>query len=188
MSISATQLRIGMVILYQDELYRITGLHHLTPGNKRGQVQVKMKRIKDDVSFENRFRSDDTVERAVLDQHDMQYLYEQNGLYYFMDNETYEQITLTEETLGDSIKFMLPDTVVKVEMYEGKPMGIELPKSVDLKVVSTEAQMKRATAQASYKPAELETGVTVSVPPFIKDGDIVRIDTQTGQYLERVNK
>lgn len=188
MLVSATQLRVGMIIIYKNDLCRITDVHHLTPGNKRGHMQVKMKRLKDDTSYENRFRSDDNVERATLEQKDMQYLYEQDSFYYFMDNETYEQIPLSSEMLGDKVQMLLPNTVVKVDMHEGKPIGIELPKTVDLKVESTEAVIKGATATSSYKPAQLETGITVQVPPFIKEGDVVRIDTDTLKYLERVNK
>jgi len=188
MNIQATQIRVGMIIIHEKELFRITAVHHLTPGNKRGQIQTKMKRLKDNTSFENRFRSDDTVERATLEQRDMQYLYTQNEQYCFMDVENYEQIFLSEEMIGDALNFLLPNTVVKVEFHESNPLGLELPKTVELKVVSTEASMKRATASASYKPAELETGITVSVPPFIKEGDTIKVDTATNKYLERVNK
>lgn len=188
MYISATQLRIGMIIMHNNELYRITSVYHHTPGNLRAQVHVKMKRVKDGVSFENRFRSEDSIEKVNLEQKEMQYLYEQDKQYYFMDTRSYEQIFLTEEMLGDSVHYLLPNTVVKVEFYENEAMGVELPQTVDLKVVSTEASMKGATASASYKPAEVETGFIVQVPPFIKNGDIVRIDTTTGKYLERANK
>jgi elongation factor P len=188
MLISATQLRVGMVIMHENHLYRVTSVYHHTPGNLRGQVHIKGKRLKDDVSLENRFRSEDQVERVSLDQKDMQYLYSQDNQHYFMDTETFDQMHLTEEMLGDSAKFLMPNMVVKVDFYENNPIGIELPKTVDLKVVSTEAQMKGATASASYKPATVESGFTVLVPPFVKEGDIIRVDTETGKYLERVNK
>ncbi len=188
MNIQATKLRVGMIIMYQNELHRVTDIQHLTPGNKRGLVQTKMKRLKDGISAENRFRSDDTVEKAVLEQRKMQYLYSQNGMYHFMDTENYEQIAMSDEMLGENVDFLLADTMVMVEMHENSPIGIELPKTVDLKVVSTEAVIKGATATSSYKPAELESGITVQVPTFIKDGDIIRVDTGTKEYVERVSK
>ena len=188
MSISATQLRAGMIIMHESQLYRIISVYHHTPGNLRGQVHVKMKRVKDDVSFENRFRSDDTVERVNLDQKDMQYLYSQDKQHHFMDTETFDQMHLTDEMLGDSAKYLMPNMIVKVVFYENMPMGIELPKTVDFKVVSTEGSARGATAAASYKPATVESGMVILVPPFVKEGDIIRVDTETGKYLERINK
>ena len=188
MIISATQLRGGMIIMHEGNLFRITSVNHHTPGNLRGQVHVKMKRVKDDVSFENRFRSEDSVERVNLEQKDMQFIYSQGTDYYFMDNTTYEQIALSKEIIGDSIKFLMPDIVVKVELYENNPIGIALPHTVDFTVISTDATMKGSTAASSYKPATVESGLVVLVPPFVKEGDTIRVDTETGKYLERVTK
>lgn len=187
MYLSATRIRVGMIILHDNELQRVTNVTHNTPGNKRGQVHVKMKRLKDGTTFEHRFRSDDSVQRATLEQREMQYLYSQDSQYYFMDTQTYDQIFLTDEMIGENANFLLPDTLVRIEFFENNPIGIELPKSVNLKVISTEASLKNATAQASFKPAKLETDLTVLVPPFIKDGDTIKVDTETGKYLERVN-
>ncbi len=184
--IQATQLRPGMIINHGGDLYRVTAVHHLTPGNKRGFMQTKMKSLRTGVGTEYKFRSEDRVEQATLDNRNMQYLYAEGDLHTFMDTENYEQITLTAEDIGDILPFLLPNAVVEVELYDGKPVGISPPSTVDLEVIDTEPSMKGATASASYKPAKLETGVTVQVPPFIQVGDKVRVDPAEGTYLERV--
>lgn len=183
--IQATQLRVGMVIEFQGDLWRVMSVTHITPGNWRGMVQTKLRNVTKGNQTEHRFRSEDKVERAQLDQREMQYLYSDGSNYHFMDTETYEQIALTQEDLGDALNYMLPNTMVKVELHEGKPLGVELPKVVELTVVETEPGLKGATASNSPKPAKLETGITVSVPPFISEGDVVRVDTTTGEYIER---
>jgi elongation factor P len=184
--IQATQLRPGMIIIHGGELYRVTVVKHLTPGNKRGFMQTKMKNIKTGIGTEYKFRSEDRVEQAILQTREMQYLYAEGDLHTFMDTENYEQITLTAGDVGDLLSFLLPNQVVEVELYDGKPIGISPPSTVDLEVVDTEPSMKGATASASYKPARLETGVTIQVPPFIQVGDKVRVDPSEGTYLERV--
>jgi elongation factor P len=184
--INATQLRTGMIILHKDDLFRVSSVKHITPGNKRGFVQTKLKNIKSGLGTEHKFRSEDRVEKANLDVRRMQYLYEDGGLYTFMDTETYDQIPLPSEDVGDFLSYLLPNQVVEIEFFEEKPVGINPPTTVDLEVVETEAVMKGATASASYKPAKLETGVTVPVPPFIQVGDRVRVDPYEGKYLERV--
>lgn len=184
--IQATQLRPGMVILHDGELYRVTAVRHLTPGNKRGFMQTKMKNLKTGVGTEYKFRSEDRVEQATLQTRQMQYLYPEGDLHTFMDTENYEQIALTAEDIGDLLSFLLPNHVVEVEFYDGNPVGLSPPSTVDLAVIDTEPSMKGATASASYKPARLETGVTIQVPPFIQIGDKVRVDPSDGSYLERV--
>ena len=184
--IQATQLRPGMIIVHGGDLYRVTAVHHLTPGNKRGFMQTKMKSLRTGVGTEYKFRSEDRVEQATLDNRKMQYLYAEGDLHTFMDTDNYEQITLTRDQVGGILSFLLPNEVVEVEMYDGKPVGLSPPSTVDLQVVDTEPSMKGATASASYKPAKLETGVTVQVPPFIQIGDKVRVDPTDGSYLERV--
>jgi elongation factor P len=175
-----------MIILHAGDLYRVTTVHHLTPGNKRGFMQTKMKSLRTGVGTEYKFRSEDRVEQATLDNRKMQYLYAEGDLHTFMDTENYEQITLTTEQVGGILSFLLPNEVVEVELYDGKPVGVSPPSTVDLEVIDTEPSMKGATASASYKPAKLETGVTVQVPPFIQVGDKVRVDPLEGTYLERV--
>lgn len=184
-TIAATQMKVGMVIEYEKELWRIMAVQHITPGNWRGMVQTKMRNVIRGNQTEHRFRSEDKVERAQLDQREMEFLYNDGEGYHFMDTENYEQVALTEDDLGEAIYYLLPNTKVEVEFHEGRPLGIELPKTVDLKVVETEPGLKGATASNSPKPAKLETGLKVSVPNFISTGEVVRIDTTTGEYLER---
>jgi len=186
MLINATQLRPGMMIIHQGDLYRVTLVKHLTPGNKRGLMQTKLKSIKTGVGTEHRFRSEDRIERAILDSRSMQYLYQDGDLYTFMDTENFEQIALTEEEIGDLLSYLLPSQVVQIEFFEEKAIGLNPPSAVDLEVVDTEPIIKGATASASYKPAKLETGVTLQVPPFIQVGDRIRVDPSGGRYLERV--
>lgn len=184
--IQATQLRPGMIILYEGDLYRVTAIHHLTPGNKRGFMQTKMKNLKSGIGTEKKFRSEDRLEQAMLDSRAMQYLYAEDDLHTFMDTQNYEQTSLPAEEMGDLLPYLLPNQVVEIQFYDGRPVGISLPSTVDLEVVETEPSFKGATASASYKPAKLETGVTVQVPPFIQVGDKVRVDPSEGTYLERI--
>jgi elongation factor P len=175
-----------MIIIHEGDLFRITAVKHLTPGNKRGFMQTKMKNLKTGVGTEYKFRSEDRVEHATLHARQMQYLYAEGDLHTFMDTENYEQLTLTDEDVGELLSFLLPNEVVEIEFYDGKPIGVSPPSTVDLRVVDTEPSLKGATASASYKPAKLETGVTIQVPPFIQIGDKVRVDPSEGTYLERV--
>jgi elongation factor P len=184
--INATQLRVGMIIIYEGDLYRVSAVNHLTPGNKRGFMQTKMKNLKTGVGTERKFRSEDRIEQAVLESRAMQYLYAEGDLHTFMDTETYDQIALGTEEIGDLLSYLLPNEVLEIEFFEGKPIGISPPSTVELEVVDTEPPLRGATASASYKPAKLETGVTVQVPPFIQIGDRVRVDPSDGAYQERV--
>ena len=184
--INATQLRPGMIIIHEGDLYRVTSVKHLTPGNKRGFMQTKLKNLKTGLGTEYKFRSEDRVEQATLETRMMQYLYEEGDLRIFMDTETFDQISLGEEEIGELLSYLLPNQVMEIEFFEGKPVGISPPSTVELQVVETEPTLKGATASASYKPAKLETGVTIQVPPFIQVGDRVRVDPSDGKYLERV--
>jgi elongation factor P len=183
--ISATQVRPGMVIKWNKELYTIFKMEHRTPGNLRGFVQVKMRRFSSGTMIEHRFSSEDKVERAALEQHEMEYLYDDGEFFYFMNTETYEQMHLTRDFLGDATGFLIPNLKLQVEFYEGNPMGVELPPSVDMKVVETEPGLKAATASNVTKPAKLETGLVVQVPPFINEGEKIRVSTSEMAYLER---
>lgn len=184
--IQATQLRPGMIIIYENDLFRVTAIHHLTPGNKRGFMQTKMKNLKSGIGTEKKFRSEDRLEQATLDTRAMQYLYAEGDLHTFMDTQNYEQTTMPTEEIGDILPFLLPNQIVEIQLFDGKPVGISLPSNVELEVVETEPSFKGATASASYKPAKLETGVTVQVPPFIQVGDKVRVDPVERTYLERI--
>ena len=184
--INATQLRPGMIIVYERDLYRVSSVNHLTPGNKRGFMQTKMKNLKTGLGTERKFRSEDRLEQAMLDTRMMQYLYNEGDLHTFMDTANYEQMSLGAEEIGDLLFYLLPNQVVEIEFFEGKPVGISPPSTVDLEVVETEPSLRGATASASYKPAKLETGITIQVPPFVQVGDRVRVDTLEGKYLERI--
>ena len=183
--IAATQLRVGMTILYNGEPYRVVSVQHITPGNWRGMVQTKLKNLKTGSSAENRFRSDDKLEKAHLDQHEMEYLYNSGTDYYFMNTENYEQVSLSSEELGDNVYYLIANVKFMVDFYEGKPVGIEPPQVVELKVVDTAPNLKGATVTNTLKPATMETGLVVNVPAFINVGEKLRIDTTDGKYIER---
>src|SRR5579864_1219591 len=182
---AATQLRPGMVIKFNNELYSIFSMVHRTPGNLRGFVQVKMRSLRSGSMTEHRFSSEDRVERASLDEQEMEYLYDDGEYYYFMNTENYEQMHLTRDLLGDAVQYLVPQMKVAVEFYEGKPMSVELPPTVDLTVVETEPGLKGASVSNVTKSAKLETGLVVQVPPFINEGEKVRISTAEGTYQER---
>ena len=181
----ANDIRRGMIIVYDGVPHRVLDFQHRTPGNLRAFVQTKLRSLKTGSSIEVRFSSTDNIERAILEEHEMEYLYSDGQMYHFMNTETYEQVALDSETLGDAIGYLAPNTKIQVEFFEGQPIGIDLPSVVELTVVETEPGLKGATASNSPKPAKLETGVTVQVPPFIKEGDRIRVDPSKGVYLER---
>lgn len=184
--IQATQLRRGNTIIHNGELYQVVDYQHITPGNWRGMVQTKLRKLSTGAIIDHRFRSEDRLERAILDEREMEYLYKDGSDYYFMDTETYEQTHLNEEVLGDAVNYLIANAKIHVEFYEGKPLGIELPTTVDLKVIETEPGMPSATVSNVLKPAKLETGLVVPVPHFINEGEVIRVDTAEGKYVERV--
>ncbi|HUI76261.1 MAG TPA: elongation factor P [Bryobacteraceae bacterium] len=183
--IPATQMRPGMVIVFNKELHSVFSVTHRTPGNLRGFVQAKMRNLRSGSMFEHRFSSEDRVEKAVLEEHEMEYLYDDGDYYYFMNTESYEQMHLTKEILGDAPHYLIPQLKVVVEFYEGKAISVELPATVDLTVVETEPGLKGATVSNVTKPAKLETGLVVQVPPFITEGEKIRVNTSEGTYQER---
>ncbi len=175
-----------MVIEHEGVPYQVMEAVHRTPGNKRAFMQTKLRNLVTGDQAEVRFSTTDRVERVALSERKMQYLYADGGFYHFMDVENFEQVQLSEDHVGDAANFLLPETVIGINSYEEVTIGINLPKSMDLKVVETVPELKGATASAQYKPAKLETGLTVKVPPFISDGDTVRIDTESHDYITRV--
>ena len=185
-SIQATRIRKGMLIKLDSDLYRILDLHHLTPGNKRAHIQVRMRNIRTGTLADHKFRAEEDVERATLDEREMQYLYKDGESFHFMDTSSYEQIHISSEALGDSVNYLIPESTIKVEFYGSEPVGIELPQTVDLVVKETVPGIKGATASAQVKPATLETGLVIQVPPFVNEGDKVRVNTETGEYQARV--
>ena len=174
-----------MVIKFNNELYSVFSMTHRTPGNLRGFVQAKMRSLRSGSMTEHRFSSEDKVEKAVLDQHDMEYLYDDGEYYYFMNIENYEQMHLTKELLGDATDYLIPQLKITVEFHEGKAIGVELPPTVDMTVVETEPGLKGATVSNVTKPAKMETGLVVQVPPFISEGQKIRVSTSEGTYQER---
>ena len=174
-----------MLIKMGDDLYRVLELQHVTPGNLRGFVRAKFRNIRNGSLSDQKLRSEDTLERAVLDEREMQYLYKDGDSFHFMDTSSYEQLHIDAEVLGDSVNYIIADALIKVEFYGTEPVGIELPQTVDLKVEDTAPGIKGATASAQVKPARLETGLVVQVPPFINPGDTIRVSTETGEYLSR---
>src|SRR5271170_2336308 len=183
--ISATQLRPGMVIKFNKELFSVFKMEHRTPGNLRGFVQVKMRNFRTGTMMEHRFSSEDKVERASLDEQEMEYLYDDGEYYYFMNTETFEQMHLMKDLLGDATNFLIPNLKVQVEFYEGKPISVELPASVEMKVIETEPGLKGSTVSNVTKPAKMETGLMVQVPAFINEGERIRVNTSEATYLER---
>ena len=183
---NANDLRPGMVIKHNGELFSIFRAEHRTPGNLRAFVQARMRNLRTGAMNDHRFRSEDEVERAIIDETEMQFLYSDGDSFHFMNTETYEQLHLHKDVVGDRAQFMVPDVTLKVEFYEGRPIDVALPPTVDLKVVETEPGIKGGSATNVQKPAKLETGVIVQVPPFISEGETIRVDTAEGAYLERV--
>jgi elongation factor P len=183
--VKATQLRPGMIVVHDGELYTVFSVDHRTPGNKRGSMQTKMRNLRTGNIIDYRFRAEEFLERAVVDEIEHQYMYSDAGGHHFMNTENYEQLTLTPEILGEASYYLIGDMNVKIEFYEGKPIGVALPDTVDLKVVDTEPTLQKATASAVMKPAKLETGLTINVPPFINNGDRIKVDTSEARYIQR---
>ena len=185
-SLQASRLKKGMLIKFDGALVRVLEVQHITPGNLRAHVRSKMRDIRNDRLVDHKFRADDSVDRAILDERQMQYLYREADMFVFMDTENYEQVHLSLEVLGEAAQYLIAEALINVEFYEESPVGIHLAPTVDLKVVDTAPGIKGATASAQVKPAELETGLVVTVPSFINNGDSIRINTETGEYLSRV--
>src|SRR6267143_4266864 len=186
MAIPATQIRRGMVIVFEGAPCKVVDFRHHTPGNLRAMVQAKLRNIKTGSSFEHSFRSADTVERASLEQHEMEYLYSDGSHLHFMNTENYEQVALSEEELGDAAPWLTPGLKLQAEFYEGAPIGIDLPPTMEATVTRTDPTLKGATVSNVNKPATLENGVTIQVPPFVNEGDRIRVDPSEGRYMERV--
>lgn len=186
MALSANDIRKGMVILFEGTPAKVMEFHHHTPGNLRAMVQTRLRNLLTGNSFEHRFRSNDTLERVTLEQHKMEYLYSDGSHHHFMNTETYEQVALTEDELGDAAQWLMAGLKIEVEFYSGTPIGVALPASMELTVVDTEPVMKGATASNSNKPATLENGVTLQVPPFIVQGERIKVNPSEAKYIERV--
>jgi elongation factor P len=185
--LDTTRIRKGMIIKREDgQLWRVVEMQLITPGRWKAMVQTKLRSLKDNTVTDYRFRSEERVEQAFLEQVEMEFLYQSGDDYVFMNHTTYDQVSLTAEVIGDAVKYLIPNVIFVIEMFEGKPVNVIPPITIQLKVVHTDLFLKGASASASYKPATLENGMVVNVPPFIKEGDVLKIDTREDKYLERV--
>ena len=181
----ATNIRKGNMLKINNVLYRVLKMDHVTPGKGRAHVQTKLRRLDDGTQTEQRFRSDEDVEKAFLETKQMQYLYNDHTGFHFMDTDTYEQVALSEESIGDATRYLVVESSVMMQWHEAKPLGLDLPSVVTLKVVETPPGVKDATASSQRKPATMETGLVVQVPAFIEEGEKLRINTEDGTYAER---
>ena len=185
MAIPATQLRPGMVIKHNNDLHSVFSVEHRTPGNLRAFIQAKLRNLRTGAMFEHRFRSGDPVDKITVDEVKMEYLYQDGDSYVFMNMENYEQLYLGRDILGDAVDYLTANLQISVEFFDSKPVGVELPQTVELKIVQTEPGLKSATASSVTKPATTETGLVVQVPAFINEGEVIRVDTSEGAYLSR---
>ena len=185
MAIPATQMRPGMIIKHNGELHAVFSVEHRTPGNLRAFIQAKLRNLRSGAMFEHRFRSPDPIDRVIVDEIPMEFLYNDGDDFYFMNTENYEQTNLKRGTLGDAVDYLTANLQITVSFFDGVAVGIDLPQTVELTVVETEPGLKSATASSVTKPAKLETGLTVQVPPFINEGEKIRVDTSEGSYLSR---
>jgi elongation factor P len=185
MALPATQIRRGMVIVFENDPCRIIEFRHHTPGNLRAMVQAKLKNLRSGNNFEHRFRADDSVHKADMETHELQFLYKGGDSYHFMNTENYEQLEMDEEALGDNAAWMQDNMTVIAEFYNGKPMSLQLPQFMNYTIKETAPVMKTATKTASAKPAVLENDVTINVPEFIAEGERVRVNPNTGEYMDR---
>ena len=183
--ITPNSFRSGLVILLDGQLYSVIDFTRVKPGKGGSYIRTRIKRLSDGNVMERTFRSEERIEDVRLEHKRMQFLYKDGSLLYFMDSETYEQQPLTAEQLGDAINFLAESATVKINFHEGKPIDVELPPAVELQVESTDPGVKGDTATGGSKPAKLTTGLVVQVPLFIQEGEVIRIDTRTREYLER---
>jgi elongation factor P len=183
--IVATQLKVGMVIMHNGKPHRVTNVLHVTPGNWRGMVQTRMVNIETGSNAEQRFRSEDKLERANMEEHSLQFSYRAGDEYNFLNTESYEMIPLSAEVLGEAVKYLTEGMTMTAMYFSGKVVGVEVPMFVELAVTETTPNIKGAAVQNTNKPATLETGYEIKVPPYIEVGNRVKIDTRTGEFVER---
>lgn len=182
----ATEIRAGNLIEFDKRVWRVLKSYHVHVGGRGGAfMQVEMKDVEAGTKTNQRFRTDEKVERAFVDSREMQYLYNDGESYIFMDKESYEQLNLPADFLEGQTGYLLPNIDVQVNFHNDRPIGVQLPPSVVLTVVETEPNLKGATATGSFKPAKTETGLTVQVPPFVVEGEKIKVSTDAGEYLER---
>ena len=185
MAINATEIRRGMSILFEGEPCRVVDFRHHTPGNLRAMVQAKLKKLRTGTTFEHRFRATDSVDVASLETHELEFLYQGGDDYHFMNTESFDQMELDGETLGDAAKWMSPGMKLQAEFFNGRPIGIQLPNALVFEIVETAPVMKTATKTSSTKPAKLDNGVMVNVPEFLQTGERIRVNPSSGEYIDR---
>jgi len=183
--VAATQLKVGMVIMHNGKPHRVTSVLHVTPGNWRGMVQTRLVNIVTGSNTEHRFRSEDKVDRANLEHHILQYSYRAGDEFHFMNTESYEMVSLHADVLGDNVGYLTEGMVIEAQYFEGRVVGVDVPMFVELTVKETTPNIKGAAVQNTSKPATLETGLEIKVPPYIESGNRVKIDTRTGEFVER---
>ena len=184
--IKATLLRAGMIIKHENDLFVVYSVDHRTPGNKRAAMATKMRNLRTGSMIDYRFRAEEFLDKVTVDEIDYEYLYSDGEGHHFMNTENYEQLALQNDIVGDSKDYLIPNMSVKIEYYDDKAIGVMVPDTVDLKVIETEQTIQKATASAVMKPAKLETGLVVNVPPFVNQGDTIKVDTSEGRYIQRV--
>jgi len=182
----ATLLRAGMIIKHEGDLFVVYSVDHRTPGNKRAAMQTKMRNLRTGSMIDYRFRAEESLDKVVVDEIEFEYLYSDAEGHHFMNSENYEQIALQNDLVGDTKDYLIANMPVKIEYYDGKAIGVLIPDTVDLMVVDTEPSIQKATASSVMKPAKLETGLVVNVPPFVGTGDKIRVDTSEARYVQRV--
>lgn len=188
MNIAGNELRKGMVIQYENKLWVVMVVTHRTPGNLRAFIQTKFRNIRDGSQKDFRFSSTEKLERLSMVERKMQYLYGEGDSFHFMDTENFEQLEISRDVMGDAARYVYPELVIVIGLVEGVPVTINLPQTMEFQVVETDPEIRSATASASYKSAKLSNGLAVQVPQFIRQGDTLKINTETGEYQERVNK
>ena len=186
MKISGNEIKTGMIIEHNNDLWEVLKTQHVKPGKGGAFNQVEMKSINKETKLNERFRSSDSIERAIVDEVEYNFLYEDKGEYYFINNKTFEQLSLKEELLAEKSKFLSEGLEVIIGIYNDVPIKIDLPKQIECRIDTTDASIKGQTAASSYKPALLENGISVQVPPFVESGDVIIVDTRTIEYIKKV--
>ena len=186
MKIYASEIRVGMLIEYKDDLWQVLKTQHVKPGKGGAFAQVEMKSVNKNTKLNERFRSSESVEKASLDETKFNYLYEDETDYYFMDPKSYEQINIKKETVGEKGKMLTENLEVNISFYNEKPLTVELPNQVTCTIETTDVALKGQTVSSSYKPAVLDNGVNIQVPPFIENGDKIIVDTRTMEYIKKI--
>ena len=186
MKIYASEIRVGMLIEYKDDLWQVLKTQHVKPGKGGAFAQVEMKSVNKNTKLNERFRSSESVEKASLDETKFNYLYEDETDYYFMDPKSYEQINIKKETVGEKGKMLTENLEVNISFYNEKPLTVELPNQVTCTIDTTDVALKGQTVSSSYKPATLDNGINIQVPPFIESGDKIIVDTRTMEYIKKI--